>query len=803
MNTVFTKEQIKDMVILRLSQGLDVENTMDTTNMAYYKAAALVARDIATDKRRRFLAHKVSTGKKQVYYLSMEFLLGRHLRNNLHNLGIDGLMREVMADFDVNLDDLYECEPDAGLGNGGLGRLAACYMDSLAHENYLATGYCILYEYGIFKQRIVDGWQSEVPDQWMMGGDVWLIPNQSHSVEVRFGGEVTESWDHGYHSVDYRGYQSVIGIPYDINITSYNSPGVSLVRAWRAKTPTGMDMNLFNAGNYAGAFQQATIGEAISAVLYPNDNHAEGKMLRLRQQYFLCAASIADISRRHLAVYETLVNFAEKNAIHINDTHPTLAIPEFMRLMLDDCGYSWDVSWAIVTSTFAYTNHTVMSEALECWDENMLKTLVPRIYSIICEINRRHCAEMFERCYANQSAVSRMSIVLERQVRMANLAVVGSHMVNGVSALHSKIVKDSVFPDFYMANPEKFTNVTNGIASRRWLLQGNPNLTALIEKTIGPGFKDSMSKLSKFGDFAGDTALLDELAEVKLKNKQYLSNHLRRRTGQKLDPGFIFDVQVKRLHEYKRQQMNALDIIATCQYIKNNPNADIAPRAYIFGAKAAPGYYMAKQIIRLICALSKFIESDPVLREKVQVAFLEEYNVTMSEILMPASEVSEQISLAGTEASGTGNMKLMLGGAVTLGTLDGANVEIKEVVGDENIYIFGMDAAQVSELRGRGYYPRHYYERSDIIRQAVEGLMDGFVGGQTFEDIYQATLYKDTYMALADFADYRQAREGLFALYADKHEWNKKSLINIAESGFFCADRSVAEYADHIWDLDL
>ena len=800
METSYTKEQIKDMVLHRLSQGLDVENTMDNSNMAYYKAAALVARDIATERRKRFLARKVSSGKKQVYYLSMEFLLGRHLKNCLFNLGLNDIMRDVMQDFDVRLDDLYECEPDAGLGNGGLGRLAACYMDALAHENYLATGYSILYEFGIFKQRIIDGWQTEIPDQWLPGGDVWLIPNQSHTVEVHFGGEVVESWENGYHNVEHRNYQTVLAMPYDINITSYQCEGTSLLRVWKAKTPTGVDMDLFNAGNYAMAFQQASVGEAISAVLYPNDNHNEGKNLRLRQQYFLCAASIADICRRHLAVYETLSNFADKNAIHINDTHPTLAIPELMRVLLDDCGYSWDVAWDIVTRTFAYTNHTIMNEALEKWDENLLKSLLPRIYSIICEINRRFCTEVFENNYANQSAVQRMSIILDRQIRMANLAVAGSHKVNGVSALHSEIVKEEVFPDFYRLTPEKFTNVTNGIASRRWLLQSNPGLTALLEETIGSDFKDNMQAINQLNRYADDTAVLDKLAAIKLENKERFCAYIQRKTGKVLNPASVFDVQVKRLHEYKRQQMNALDIIATILWLKQNPNADFTPRTYIFGAKAAPGYYMAKQIIKLICSLSQYIDNDPALREKMQVVFLEEYNVTLSELLMPAADISEQISLAGTEASGTGNMKLMLGGALTLGTLDGANVEIKEVVGDENIVIFGMTTDEVAQRRASGYYPRAYYENDPVIRAAVDSLTSLF-SADSFAIIQEMLVKTDYYMTLADFADYRAAREKLIASHGDAHSWHKKSLVNIAQSGFFCADRAVATYAKDIWAL--
>ncbi|MDR2932975.1 MAG: glycogen/starch/alpha-glucan phosphorylase [Oscillospiraceae bacterium] len=801
METGYTTDMIHDMVAKRLAQGLDVENTMDTPLLGYYKAAAMVVKDIATEKRKKFLAGKVSAGKKQVYYLSMEFLLGRHLKNNLCNLGLEGAMSTVMAEYDIRMEELYDCEPDSGLGNGGLGRLAACYLDALAHENYLATGYCILYEFGIFKQKIIDGWQTETPDIWMPGGDVWLTLNPGHAVDVKFGGEVEESWEDGYHVLNYKNYHTVIALPYDINITGYNSEGVSLLRVWRAKTPTGMDMDSFNSGDYESAFRQTSIGEAISKVLYPNDNHNEGKNLRLRQQYFLCAASIADICRRHLAVYGSLSNFAEKNAIHINDTHPTLAIPEMMRFLLDDCGYDWEMSWDIITKAFAYTNHTVMREAMECWDESLFKTLLPRIYTIICEINRRHCADMYERCYANQQAVQRMSIVLEHTIRMANLAVAGSHRVNGVSTLHSQILKDNVFNDFYLADPEKFTNVTNGIASRRWLVQANPSLTALIAERIGADFADNMQNLSKLMQYTDDSSFLDALAKSKLKNKEAFCKYIQRGTGIVLDPTSIFDVQVKRLHEYKRQQMNVLDIMATYNWLCDNPNAEFTPRTYIFGAKAAPGYFMAKQIIKLICTLSDKIEKDPVMREKIRVVFLEEYNVTMSELLMPAGDISEQISLAGTEASGTGNMKLMQNGAITLGTLDGANVEIKQVVGDDNIYIFGMNADEVARKRHDGYHPRTYYSGDPIIRAAMDDLLHAF-GRERFDSIFEMLQTSDYYMTLADFSSYRSAREELAALYGDKYAWLKKSLVNIAQSGVFCADRAVGEYADNIWMLE-
>ena len=801
MKSVYTKDQIRELLKRQLLHGTDIESEILTTPYAtYYKAACRVVNDIAAEKRSRFLAQNLAAGKKQVYYLSMEFLLGRSLKNTLLNLGLTDIMAAILTEYDVKLNDLYELEPDAGLGNGGLGRLAACYLDALAHEEYVATGHCILYEFGIFKQKIIDGWQTEQPDQWLPGGEVWLTENPSHAVEVRFGGKINEYWSDGHHHVDHEGYTSVLAVPYDINITGYNSNGVSQLRVWRAKTSAGMDMDSFNRGDYASAFRQNSIGEVISKVLYPNDNHNEGKLLRLRQQYFLCSAAIADICRRHLSVYGTLANFAEKNAIHINDTHPTLAIPELMRFLLDDCGYSWDISWNIVTGTFGYTNHTVMAEALEVWDETMLKTMLPRIFNIICEINNRFCHDLYENKLVNGDIVSRMSIICDRQVRMANLAIAGSHSVNGVSALHSQIIKDELFNDFYKVTPEKFTNVTNGIAARRWLLGANKPLTALMEETLGENFADNLQSIDGLCKYADDKTFLAEIAKAKRQNKEAFCKHYERKTGIVLDPASIFDVQVKRLHEYKRQQLNALDIIATWQYLTENPNADFVPHTYIFGAKAAPGYFMAKQIIKLICMISEAIERNPVMRQKMRVVFLEEYNVTTSEILMPAADVSEQISLAGTEASGTGNMKLMLNGALTLGTLDGANVEIHECVGDDNIFIFGMTAKEVEQRRAQGYNPRQVYDRDYTLRSALDALMKNF-GSTTFPDIFDTLVNTDHYMTLADFAAYREARQRINGLYRNQPEWSRMSLINTARSGIFCADRAVQEYAKNIWGM--
>ena len=801
MTNIYSKSEISRRLREKLTHRMGVGNLHTASDEIYYQACARVVNDIMFEKRKKFWAHNLSAGNKQVYYLSMEFLLGRSLRNALHNLGIVQEMQQALAeDCNVKLENLYEMEPDAGLGNGGLGRLAACYLDAAANQKYLCTGYCILYEFGIFKQQIIDGWQSELPDNWLPGGETWLTTKPGYQVEVRFGGELREYWEGEKHMVQYHGYSTVLAIPYDIHLPGHSGEGISLLRVWKAKNMSGMDMDSFNRGDFTGAFEQTFYGEAISKVLYPNDNHTEGKVLRLRQQYFLCAASIADICRRHINVYGTFDNFAEKNAIHINDTHPTLAIPEMMRFLLDDCGYGWEVAWGIVQNTFAYTNHTVMKEAMELWDIDLLKSLLPRIFSIITEINRRHCKALYEQYAQNDAQVYAMAILQVDKVNMANLAVVGSHSVNGVSKLHSQILKDDVFHSFYTITPAKFTNVTNGIASRRWLMQANPSLSALIEQAIGTDFAEDMRNLKKLRKFENDTAFLDQLAASRRANKEQFCEMIKRRQGLTLDPDSIFDVQVKRLHEYKRQQLNALEIIATYQHLKDNPNADFHPRTYLFGAKAAPGYFMAKQINKLICTLSEFIEKDESVRDKMRVCFIEDYNVSKMESLLPTCDISEQISLAGTEASGTGNMKLMLNGAITLGTMDGANVEIHEVVEDENILIFGMNAQQVAACRAGGYHPGRYYEENPVIKHAVDALLKTFAP-EAFPDIFDMLTKSDYYMTLADFADYRAARERSSELYKDKYRWQKMSLRNIAESAVFSADRSIDEYAERIWGL--
>lgn len=794
----FSKAELKAEIEKNLMLLFSVEPEQASDDQ-FYKATSLMVRNILTEKQKNFSAYTHSNGNKEVYYLSMEFLMGRSLKNSLYNLEIVGLVSAALDEMGVKLENLYEYEPDPGLGNGGLGRLAACYLDGLASQDYTATGYCILYEYGIFKQKIIDGWQTELPDYWLPGGEIWLTPNPDQAIDVHFGGEVEEFWDYGYHHINYKNYNTVKAVPYDMPVSGYQSEGVSNLRLWKAVS-AGIDMDSFNRGDYLSALRQNSMTEVISKVLYPNDSHMEGKLLRLRQQYFLAAASVGDIINHHMATYGTLDNLADKIAIHINDTHPTLAIPELMRILLDECGYTWERAWELTQGVFAYTNHTVMSEALEIWNEDMFKNLLPRIYQIICEINRRFCLELEQKYNQPPYAVSSMSIVQNRGIKMANLCVVGSHSVNGVSKLHSQIIKDDLFHLFYGVWPEKFTNVTNGIASRRWLLQANPRLTKFISARIGEGYLKDFSQLSQLKTFAEDPDTLKELAQVKRENKLSFAGFVQKQYGITLDPESIFDAQVKRLHEYKRQHLNALHILHLMKKLRDNPNLDLTPRTFIFGAKAAPGYYLAKQIIRLICVLQKEIENDPLLRQKLRIVYLEDYRVTLSELLTPACDVSEQISLAGTEASGTGNMKLMLGGAITLGTYDGANVEIHEQVGDENIVIFGMRTEEVNAMRQRGYAPGEYYQKDPLIRDLIDTLYAG-ISGNKFPEIADSLKNTDPYMVLADFRAYIEAQEKIQQLYRQPDIWNRMSLMNIAGSGVFCADRAVEEYAQRIWRL--
>ena len=794
----YTKKEFDKMLRDKLTSEYAVSLEVASA-VQIYRALAMITREIMSDRQKVFQAKTLGSGHKQVYYLCMEFLMGRSLRTNLFNLGINEVAEQVLADADIRIDQIYDQEPDAGLGNGGLGRLAACYLDGMATDCVPGTGYSILYEYGIFKQKIVDGWQQEAADNWLPGGQVWIKSHPDQAQEIRFDGQAIETWDGGFHHVKYENYNSVMDVPNDMYVAGYNSQGVSKLRLWQAKAPS-FDMSSFNAGNYSTAISQSASAELISKVLYPNDNHTEGKILRLRQQYFFSAASVADILGIHLSQYGTLDNLPDKVAIQLNDTHPTLAIPEMMRILLDECSYEWDAAFDICRRTFAYTNHTVMSEALEKWNVDIFRSTLPRIWQIVCEMDRR-CRADLERAFpGDQGKIDYMAILGDNQVRMANICAYTCHSINGVSKLHSEIIKDSVFHDYFLYKPKAFTNVTNGIAYRRWLLASNPGLTNLLTDVIGDDFKQDASNLKKLEKFADDASVLDRLGKVKRENKAIFADYLRKATGQVIDPDSIFDCQVKRMHEYKRQHLNALNIAAQYLYLKNNPNADFVPKTYIFGAKAAPGYYMAKQMIRMICKLGQLIDSDPAVREKLRVVYLEDYCVTLSERLMPASEVSEQISLAGTEASGTGNMKFMLNGAVTLGTLDGANVEIADAAGRENEIIFGMLTPEVNALKGMGYHPGSFIYDDDVAMAVLDMLEKGW-NGENFSEVTNNLRNSDPYMVMADFKDYRRAQADVQRLYSDRKTWNRMSLMNIANAGIFSADRSVMDYARNIWGI--
>ena len=791
------EKDLRAMLVGKLLHNFSVQPE-EATDENFYNALALVLRDMMRGRRVEYMAKTREQGSKQVYYLCMEFLMGRSLKNTLYNLNLTEEARRVLEEFGVKLETLYELEPDAGLGNGGLGRLAACFLDALATSSIPAVGYSLLYEYGIFRQKLVDGWQTELPDFWLPGGECWLLPRPELAKEVRFDGHIREWWgENGLHHVEHEDATVVVAQPYDMMVAGKDGRGVSTLRLWKATAP-GMDMSLFNQGEYMRAMEQKAMAEVITQVLYPADNHREGKSLRLSQQYFLVSASIQDIVRRHLAQFGTLDNLADSAAIHINDTHPTLAIPELMRILLDECGYSWEDAWRLVCGTVAYTNHTVMAEALECWPEDLFSQRLPRIYQIVREINNRFSAQMMEATGGDREKVSRMAIISYGFIKMANLCVAACHSVNGVSKLHSEIVKHEVFKDAYDMMPEKFCNVTNGIAHRRWLCQANPALTAFLEERIGDGFALDAGELAKLRAFADDPASLEDFAAVKRRNKLRLAEYVRRTAGVTLDPDAIFDVQVKRLHEYKRQHLNALHILHTYLQLKDNPGMAFTPRTYLFGAKSAPGYFLAKEIIRFICSLADMIDADPAVRDKLKVVYLEDYRVSLAELLMPAADISEQISLAGTEASGTGNMKLMMNGALTLGTMDGANVEICDQVGPDNIFLFGMRTQEVEQLKAQGYNPQALYNGNPHIHRAVDMLFKGF-DGRSFADIATSLTTRDPYMVLADFEDYCRAQQVSAEAYRDKTRWNRMALLNTAGSGVFAADRSIRDYSDRIW----
>ena len=799
-----TEQEAQRLIAGKLTRYFGV-SPQEASREQIYKAVVMSVRDIMLEKRQKFHLKIKAAKAKRVYYLCMEFLMGRSLKNSVYNLGIEKPIAGALKSLNIELEELYEEEPDAGLGNGGLGRLAACFLDGLATQNYPAMGFSICYQYGLFKQKIVDGWQMELPDVWLPGGEAWLTQRSDKQFIVRFDGELEEKWtDHGMETV-YHNAKEVEATAVDMMVSGADSEAVSVLRLWRSRAVQKFDMQLFSQGNYEAVMRDDSDAQLISKVLYPSDNHYEGKSLRLKQQYFLVSASLQCIVADHKRRYGSLNLLPQMAAIHINDTHPALAIPELMRILVDENYYGWEVAWNITTATCAYTNQTVMAEALETWAEDLLARRLPRIYGILKEINRRFCDDLWHRFPGDWNRISRMAILSHNTVRMANLCVVGSHSVNGVSELHSEIIKESVFHDFYEYTPEKFTNVTNGIAHRRWLNQSNPELCALLDECIGTGYAKNSEKLADFKKFENDESVLKRLDEIKRIKKEQFAAYAKSYQGAIVDPDTLFDVQAKRMHEYKRQLLNVLHIIGEYNALKENPDMDFLPKTYIFGAKAAAGYDMAKQTIKLICYLAEDIRKNKRINEKLNVIYMENYNVTMSEKLMPASEISEQISLAGKEASGTGNMKFMINGALTIGTLDGANVEMAERVGMDNIYIFGLRADEVSQLWSKGYNSSAYYNQNYAMRQIIESLIVGF-NGCSFADIANYLLRNapvaDPYMCLADYESYTQTQNAMTELYrSDKLAWNKKSLNNIAAAGYFSADRSIREYATKIWNL--
>ena len=770
----------------------------DATDRQMYGTVLTVIQNKLLSKRAEYLDRVRKEGRKRIYYMSMEFLVGRSLKNNLYNLDLEPTMREALKDLGFDLERIYEMEPDAGLGNGGLGRLASCYMDAATTMGYPITGFSIRYEFGIFKQKIVDGWQMEYPDDWLEMGKYWLAPRPDEAMEVHFDGHVIEQWDERGLRTIHKDFYTVRAVPYDLMISGKDSDAVNCLRLWRAESPNSFDMSVFSRGEYVKSMEEDAKAEAISKVLYPADDHIEGKRLRLKQQYFFVSASLQTIIESHLKQNSSLDNLPDKAVIHINDTHPALCVPELMRILLDDCGYDWDRAWSIVCRTLAYTNHTVMSEALEKWDLDLFRQHLPRITSIIEEIDRRFCKETFEKFPEMRSKISDMAVIGNNQVRMANLCLIACFSVNGVSKLHSEILKNDLFHDYNVIFPGKLTNVTNGIAARRWLCQGNPLLTDFVTELIGDGFVHNLDELQKLTTFANDPEVLKRLAQIKLENKKRLARYISNANGINVDPASLFDVQVKRLHEYKRQLMNALHICWLYLQIKRH-GAVFQPRTFLFGAKASPGYYMAKEIIRFICALGELIDRDVQAKEMIRVIFLADYRVSLAEIIYPAAEISEQISQAGKEASGTGNMKMMLNGALTLGTMDGANIEIFDAVGKDNIFIFGMNTEEVNALYRTGYHPHSLYDSDPEIREVLDFIRGGGIDGKKFDSIVGYLLNNDTYMSLADFESYRQCQAHVADVYRDPTAWNRMSLLNIANTGIFSADRAVKEYIDNIW----
>ena len=772
----------------------------EATDAQLFQATAIVIREIMS---RLLVAEDPRHAVKEVHYMSMEFLMGRSLMKNAFNLGISEAVTGALEDMGRNASDIFEAEPDAGLGNGGLGRLAACYMDSMSTLGLEATGYSICYELGIFKQKFTNGKQTEVADDWRIAAESWLVPRYEDAVEVRFGGQVSPHWDNfGHYTAEYTGYTAVIAVPRDMLIAGYGGKEINYLRLWDAKSPNSLDMYLFSEGEYVKSMEQRTMAEVITKVLYPADEHIEGKTLRLKQQYFFVSATAQDIVRKHMRKWGDIKSFAQHHTIQINDTHPTLIIPELMRIFMDEHGMGWDEAWSIVKNSVAYTNHTVMSEALERWPQDLVQQLLPRLWEIMCEINRRWCDFLVEH-FGQGERAGRNLIIRDGQVHMANMCLAACYKVNGVSKLHGDILKRDLFRDVCSIRPERFTYVTNGIDHRRWLSQINPGLDGLITELLGgDGYLTHPEELEKLNAFVSDSEVLRRVNEIKYRNKLRFADFARRNDSFALDPNTVMDVQVKRLHEYKRQLLCAMSIASLQQQLHDDPNMEFVPRTFVFGAKAAAGYRTAKRIIELILSLANDINHDPVCRGKLQVYFVENYRVSAAEAIVPAAQVSEQISTAGKEASGTGCMKLMMNGAVTIGTLDGANVEMYERLGDENMFLFGLRTEEVERMKAEGYDPNAIASRDEEIMRVFDRFSQGFSDGKSYSDLVSMLLYGgDPYMLVADYRAYADCQKRLYSRISDPAELARLALVNTAQSGVFAADRAIREYADNIWHI--
>ena len=804
--TQFDKESIKRSILGKL-QRYNGRTLADATEQQIYYAVASTVRDQIMQKWMTYREKDKSYTGKRLYYLSVEFLTGRSLHCNILNLCSTEEYRQAMEELGLNWREICREEPEPGLGNGGLGRLAACFMDSLASLSLPAMGCTIRYEYGLFRQRILEGQQIELPDNWLENGNVWEFPAMEDTCEVHYGGYVEESEVNGRRIFTLKDYHTVEAVPYDMPVAGYDCETVNTLRMWRAHSPKALDLASFNSGNYSKAMQEQELATVISKVLYPEDNHLEGKELRLKQHYFFTSATLQyalkDFKRRFGNNFALL---PEKMTVHINDTHPGLAIPEMMRLLIDEEGLGWDEASYIVQHTMAYTNHTVMSEALERWPESMMRSLLPRIYMILQEINRRVCARLADHYHNGcDPRIAKLAITAYDMVHMANLCVSMSYSVNGVSQLHGEILKKDTFRDYYEFTPEKFSAITNGITHRRWLMACNAGLRDLLYDTIGDSWVKEPERLRELLPYRDDPVFQARFAAVKRANKALFSDFLMQRQKMSVDPDFLFDVQAKRLHEYKRQLLNALHILVLYNRIMDDANFTMTPRVFIFGAKASPGYYMAKQIIRLIIAISKLIDRTPRAKKFLRVVFLENYDVSGAEALMPAADLSEQLSTAGKEASGTGNMKFMMNGAVTMGTMDGANVEIYDQAGPDNIYIFGMRAETVDSLYREGsYMPMHIYENNAELRRALTQIIDGTLfpdNPATLQDIYHNLLFSDPYFVLKDFGSYSMAQRRVDADYQNQSKWLRMAITNTACSGVFSSDRTIREYNEKIWRL--